>query len=126
MWVVADSALGDLYWAEQDCDELFKDIAEVTVSELCNAGTHRQKMKSLSRAELFRDMKPGGRYCNIVGVYHEHLSVALVGQPDREMMEALPQSCKWFAHKGAGYDSVDVAAAKNKGTWSDAYVAKSL
>jgi glyoxylate reductase len=82
-------------------------------------------MESVSRIQLFQDLKPGGRYCDIVGIYHEHLSADLVGQPDREMMEALPQSCKWFAHKGAGYDSVDVVAAKNKGTSLDAHIAES-
>ena len=113
--LVADSSTGQLYWAEEDCIVLFKDIAEVVVSVYCHTSAYSQKMESVTRAQLFQDMKPGGRYCNIVGVYHEHLSAELVGQPDREMMEALPKSCKWFAHKGAGYDSVDVAAAKEKG-----------
>jgi len=74
-------------------------------------------MQSVSRSELFADMKPEGRYGDIVGVYHEHLSADAVGQPDQEMMNALPASCKWFAHKGAGYDSVDVAAAKKRGEY---------
>lgn len=75
----------------------------------------KKEMKSTYREELFRDMREGGRYGNIVGVYHEHLSAGSVGQPDRQMMEALPESCRWFAHKGAGYDSVDVMAAKSRG-----------
>ena len=95
------------------------------VSEKFNTEAHGQKMESVSRIQLFQDLKPGGRYCDIVGIYHEHLSADLVGQPDREMMEALPQSCKWFAHKGAGYDSIDVLAAKNKGTSLDAHIAES-
>lgn len=72
-------------------------------------------MESRSRSELFSDLKTTGRYGNIVGVYHEHLSAGTIGQPDREMMQALPSTCKWFAHKGAGYDSVDVEAAKSLG-----------
>jgi len=72
-------------------------------------------MGSSSRKELFEDMKPGGRYSHVVGIYHEHLSADLVGQPDKDMMEALPDSCRWFAHKGAGYDSVDVTTARHRG-----------
>lgn len=72
-------------------------------------------MESKSREEFFRDLAPGGRYADIVGVYHEHSTGKIVGHPDREMMEAFPKSCGWFAHKGAGYDSVDVNAAKARG-----------
>lgn len=74
-----------------------------------------QHMESASREELFNDFSPSGRYGDVVGVYHEHLSGKLVGHPDKQMMEALPSSCKWFAHKGAGYDSVDVGTAKARG-----------
>jgi hypothetical protein len=31
------------------------------------------------------------------------------------MINALPKTCQWFAHKGAGYDSVAVHAAKARG-----------
>jgi phosphoglycerate dehydrogenase-like enzyme len=75
-------------------------------------------MESGSRQELFDDLKRGGRHGDIVGVYHEHLSAKVVGHPDKEMMQAFPESCKWFAHKGAGYDSVDVATAKSRGQYS--------
>lgn len=72
-------------------------------------------MESTSRQELLTDLQDGGRYGDIAGVYHEHLSGKVVGHPDKEMMEALPASCRWFAHKGAGYDSVDVTTAKARG-----------
>jgi phosphoglycerate dehydrogenase-like enzyme len=72
-------------------------------------------MESKSRQELLSDLGLGGRYSDIVGVYHEHISAKLVGHPDSEMIGALPSSCKWLAHKGAGYDSVDVRAANARG-----------
>lgn len=72
-------------------------------------------MEATSREDLFSQFSKGGKYSDIVGVYHEHLSAHLVGLPDADMMEALPESCKWFAHKGAGYDSVDVNAARKRG-----------
>jgi glyoxylate reductase len=72
-------------------------------------------MESQTREELFQDFAAGGKYEDIVGIYHEHLSAPKVGHPDRAFFEALPGSCKWVAHKGAGYDSVDVGAAKARG-----------
>jgi len=36
--LVADSFTGQLYWAEEDCSVLFKDIAEVVVSVYCHTG----------------------------------------------------------------------------------------
>jgi hypothetical protein len=79
-------------------------------------------MQSQSRAELFDDCKQGGRYSNITGVYHEHLSQEIVGMPDAEMIAALPDTCKWFAHKGAGYDAVAVDACKARGTDDSCYL----
>jgi glyoxylate reductase len=72
-------------------------------------------MESQNRAELFRDFSTGGRYSDITAIYHEHLSDKRTGHPDAEMMNALPETCKWLAHKGAGYDSIDVHAAKARG-----------
>lgn len=93
-------------------------VAEIIVSpqnELRVSTLTSQHMESTSREDLFAQFKPGGAYSDITGVYHEHLSAHLVGQPDSAMMGALPDSCKWLAHKGAGYDSVDVNAAKKRG-----------
>ncbi|WWC72809.1 uncharacterized protein I206_106773 [Kwoniella pini CBS 10737] len=95
--------MGKLYWASQDAEQLLGGIADV----VC--------MESTSRAELFEDFSSGGRYSDVVGIYHEHISDRTVGDPDEEFINALPSSCKWFAHKGAGYDSVDVRAAKARG-----------
>ncbi|RSH92011.1 hypothetical protein EHS25_009382 [Saitozyma podzolica] len=92
--------MGQLYWAEKDCQEFLSPIADIV------------HMESESREELFADLAEGGRYSDIVGVYHEHLSAERVGHPDEAMINALPKTCRWFAHKGAGYDSVAVHAAK--------------
>lgn len=73
-------------------------------------------MESKSRSELFEDFKaPSGRYSNIKCIYHEHLSQPVVGMPNAEFINTLPESCKWIAHKGAGYEAVDVAACKTRG-----------
>ncbi|WVQ70476.1 uncharacterized protein L199_008703 [Kwoniella botswanensis] len=95
--------MGELYWAKRDAEELLSGIADVI------------SMESQSRDELFKDFASGGRYSDIVGIYHEHLSDKRTGHPDEAFFNALPTSCKWFAHKGAGYDSVAVHAAKARG-----------
>lgn len=76
-----------------------------------------QYMESQSREELFKDFAEGGRYADTTAIFHSAFSSKLVGQPDKELIDALPASCKWLAHKGAGYDSVDVHAAKARGGW---------
>jgi glyoxylate reductase len=98
-----------------------ENVAEVVVS-LCydRAGsvglTICKHMESASRDELFQDLAPGGKYADIVGIYHEHESSHKTGLPDRQMVYALPQSVKWIAHKGAGYDQFDVVACKERGS----------
>ncbi|WWC64962.1 uncharacterized protein I303_107576 [Kwoniella dejecticola CBS 10117] len=95
--------MGELYWAGKDAEQLLGGIADVV------------SMESSSREELFKDFASGGRYSDVVAIYHEHLSDKITGHPDTDFMNALPSSCKWFAHKGAGYDSVDVHTAKSRG-----------
>lgn len=73
-------------------------------------------MESTSREELFKDLAPGGRYADIVGIYHEHESHHKIGLPDKQMINSLPSSVKWIAHKGAGYDQFDVVACKARGS----------
>lgn len=72
-------------------------------------------MESESRQEFFSDLKPDGKYGRIAGIYHEHLSQQVVGMPDAELINALPESCKWIAHKGAGYEAFDIEACKKRG-----------
>ena len=84
-------------------DLRFKGVAEPT---------YQKSVKSQSREELFKDFQEGGRYGDIVGIFHASDGF---GRSDKEFFEALPTTCKIFAHKGAGYDSVDVHAAKARG-----------
>ena len=72
-------------------------------------------MESKSRQEFFSDLKSEGKYGRIAGIYHEHLSQKVVGMPDAELINALPESCKWIAHKGAGYEAFGIDACKKRG-----------
>ena len=110
--------MATLFWAEPECKAMFEGKAEVVVRKSSSArllAHSPQHIESKSRQELVDDFKPGGRYSNITAIYHEHLSEPIVGKADARFFDALPESCKWFAHKGAGYDSVDVQAARRRG-----------
>jgi glyoxylate reductase len=50
-----------------------------------------------------------------VGIYRENDSSKTLGVFDKELIEGLPESIKWIAHNGAGYDPVDVHACIAKG-----------
>jgi glyoxylate reductase len=50
-----------------------------------------------------------------VAILHTFESNAVYGNVDKALIDALPSSVKWIAHKGAGYDDVDVSACKAKG-----------
>lgn len=98
------SIAGKVYWATEELQSLLSPVADIVF------------MESTSREELFSDFAaPDGRYSRIVCIYHEHLSQPIVGMPNAEFVRALPDSCKWIAHKGAGYEAVDVAACGERG-----------
>ncbi|TFK85122.1 hypothetical protein K466DRAFT_577015 [Polyporus arcularius HHB13444] len=94
---------GELRWAEEECKEIFRGIAEVV------------RLESPSRAEFLADCKPGGKYDAVVGIYRNNLSIGYIDVFDKELVEHLPLSLKWIAHQGAGYDKVDVQACKARG-----------
>ncbi|KAI0827876.1 D-isomer specific 2-hydroxyacid dehydrogenase [Trametes gibbosa] len=94
---------GDLVWAHQECEDLFKGLAEVIL------------MNSPTRADFFENLKPGGKYNDIVGIYRHNISADHIGIYDTELLSKLPSSVKWIAHNGAGYDQIDVAACKERG-----------
>jgi glyoxylate reductase len=62
-------------------------------------------------------MESGGKYENITAVYHQNACMKKVGPWDRELIGAMPPTVKWIAHKGAGYDMIDVNACKDRGVW---------
>ena len=122
--------MGAPVWADKEMHEMLGPLADVVVRACaCREGaalllmrmtsclSHLQYMESQSREELFKDFAEGGRYADTTAIFHSAFSSKLVGQPDKELIDALPASCKWLAHKGAGYDSVDVHAAKARGGW---------
>lgn len=115
---------GDLAWAHKECENMFKNIADVVVSDsvekhLCirwlNIHTQHQVMDSPDRSHFLNNLKLGGKYEGIVGLYRHNISADRIGIFDREIIEALAPSVKWIAHNGAGYDQIDVVACKDKG-----------
>jgi lactate dehydrogenase-like 2-hydroxyacid dehydrogenase len=72
-------------------------------------------MDSPDRASFLAECKPRGKYDGIVGIYRENESARAIGVYDKEIINGLPQSLKWIAHNGAGYDPVDVHACKDRG-----------
>ncbi|KAF8448649.1 D-isomer specific 2-hydroxyacid dehydrogenase [Boletus edulis BED1] len=94
---------GSPRWAHDEVHALFDGIAQVIVDD------------APTRAEFFSRFQPGGSYDGTVGIYRRNVSAARIGIFDRELVEGLPPSVKWIAHNGAGYDSVDVHACKEKG-----------
>src|ERR1700761_9593245 len=74
-----------------------------------------QLMDSPNRADLFANLKQGGKYEGTVVIYRHNTSADHVGVFDRALIEALPPRVKWIAHNGAGYDQIDVNACKERG-----------
>jgi lactate dehydrogenase-like 2-hydroxyacid dehydrogenase len=72
-------------------------------------------MDSPDRADLFANLKQGGKYEGTVVIYRDNTSADRVGVFDRALIGALPPGVKWIAHNGAGYDQIDVHACKEKG-----------
>ena len=66
--------------------------------------------KQTTRAAFFEDCK--GKYNAIKAIYRTNGSSAQIGTFDAELIQHLPQTVKCIAHVGAGYDQVDVHAAK--------------
>ncbi|KAJ3534171.1 hypothetical protein NM688_g7176 [Phlebia brevispora] len=96
---------GNLVWAHQECNEMFKGIADVVV------------MDSPDRADFLKNLQPGGKYAGIVGIYRHNISADKIGVFDEEIITALAPSVQWIAHNGAGYDQIDVSACKKKGIY---------
>ena len=80
-------------------------------------------MDSPNRADSLANLKSGGKYEGIVGLYRHNVSADRIGIFDQEIVSALAASgVKWIAHNGAGYDQIDVGACKAKGmSASDQY-----
>ncbi|KAF8345981.1 hypothetical protein F5887DRAFT_964351 [Amanita rubescens] len=74
-------------------------------------------MDSPDRPSFLEACRPGGKYDGIIGIYRENESAQKIGKFDKEIIDGLPQSVKWIAHNGAGYDPVNVHACKARGIY---------
>ncbi len=66
-------------------------------------------MDSPNREDFLENLKPGGKYAEILGLYRHNISADHIGIFDKEIVDALPASVKWIAQKVAGYDQIDGA-----------------
>jgi len=53
---------------------------------------------------------------NIVAIYRHNSSADKIGVYDKELVDLLPDTVKYIAHNGAGYDQIDVFACKARGS----------
>nr|CDI52005.1 2-hydroxyacid dehydrogenase [Melanopsichium pennsylvanicum 4]SNX82454.1 probable GOR1 \ len=67
-----------------------------------------------NRDEFFTACK-SGKYSNIAAIYRHNDSADKIGVFDSDLIAALPSSLKFICHNGAGYDQIDVHAAKTRG-----------
>ena len=91
-----------------------------------------QRVDSQTREEFFEQLSDEGKFANTVGIYRHNSSADRIGIFDKELIDKLPSTVKWIAHNGklvtilvydkwiktvsgAGYDQIDVYAAKDKG-----------
>ena len=73
-------------------------------------------MDSTNKADFLGNLKSGGKYEGVTGIYRHNVSADRVGVFDRETVDALAESgVKWIAHNGAGYDQIDVLRCKERG-----------
>ncbi|KIJ51306.1 hypothetical protein M422DRAFT_223817 [Sphaerobolus stellatus SS14] len=94
---------GNIVWAHEDVKELLGGIAEVV------------DLDSQTREEFFGELSGNGKFANLVAIYRHNSSADRIGIFDKELIDKLPSSVKWIAHNGAGYDQIDVHAAKDRG-----------
>ncbi|CAK40774.1 hypothetical protein CBS63078_6790 [Aspergillus niger] len=68
---------------------------------------------SKGREEFFKDVT--GKYKDIFAIYRTSASGAVAGKFDAELINHLPESCKYIFHNGAGYDPIDTEACAKRG-----------
>ena len=57
-------------------------------------------MDSPNREHFLANLKSGGKYEGIVGLYRHNVSADYIGVFDQEIINALAPSVKWIAHNG--------------------------
>jgi glyoxylate reductase len=90
-----------------------------------------QRVDSQTRVEFLSQLLENGKFADAVCIYRHNSSADRIGVFDKEIIDKLPPSVKWIAHNGesnffflhlpyrtlsgAGYDQIDVHAAKARG-----------
>ncbi|KAM3430719.1 hypothetical protein MY4824_007517 [Beauveria thailandica] len=54
-------------------------------------------------------------FSGVEAIFRTYGSARITGLFDKELVSALPKSCRFLCHKGAGYDQIDVAACRARG-----------
>ncbi|OAA47427.1 glyoxylate reductase [Beauveria brongniartii RCEF 3172] len=54
-------------------------------------------------------------FSGVEAIFRTYGSARITGLFDKELVSALPKSCRFVCHKGAGYDQIDVAACRARG-----------
>lgn len=67
------------------------------------------ELRKGTREEFLENCRSGA-YDAVRGCYRSNNSTSVTGPFDRELVAALPESWKFIAHNGAGYDNIDVDA----------------
>ena len=75
-------------------------------------------MDSPDRPSFLEACRPGGKYDGVVGILRLNVSTHKIGNFDKQLVDGLQNTVKWIAHRGAGYDPVDVHACKTRGNRS--------
>ncbi|ATY62261.1 glyoxylate reductase [Cordyceps militaris] len=64
-----------------------------------------------NRAEFLTECQSEA-FSGIEAIFRTYGSARITGLFDEELVSALPKSCRFVCHKGAGYDQIDVAACR--------------
>ncbi|GAA5970888.1 hypothetical protein JCM11641_004495 [Rhodosporidiobolus odoratus] len=71
-------------------------------------------LSSSSREEFIQDCQTKYKECSGLYRHFNRDSNRILGKYDYELVKALPESLKYFASNGAGYDAIDVAACTSR------------
>ncbi|KAL1959414.1 hypothetical protein VTO42DRAFT_2217 [Malbranchea cinnamomea] len=73
--------------------------------------------KGLSKPELISAFRPGGAYSSIDGILRPNSSDIDLPRLDKELVAALPPTCKIIASANHGYDGEDTDELARRGIW---------
>jgi len=118
---------GDVIHAQEELNQDLGSIAEVLVSPNSHPFPFKlplmtllilssQRLDSRNRSEFFTECK-SGKFSKITSIYRHNSSASSIGFFDSELILNLPSTLKSICHNGAGYDQIDVEAAKQRNIW---------